>query len=239
MGAICLFLVDNHTLLLGDERGVDKKGQRIYAAQCASCHGESGQGNPDGFAEPLTGDLSVAQLASLISKTMPDEDPNLCLGDDAQQVARFVFDTFYSPQSPRRANAQARIALTRLTVRQYRESVADLIGLFGQPLRIPKGRGLQADYFAARNYTENRRLAKQIDDTIDFGDAVPHFDPTGKYESIKKDNQAKKDANLMNVGFSVFWFGGVIAPRTGSYDFVVESKNGFSFVYQRHSESND
>lgn len=199
-------------------------GKEIYAKQCASCHGAAGEGNSEHFPNPLQGDLSLGELTKLVAETMPESHPETCVGEQAEQVSRFVFDSFYSQQAQLRAR-NVRIELSRLTVRQYRESVADLIGSFGNPVWIPGERGLQANYFAARNWTESRRLAKQVDATIDFADGVEHFDPTGEYAAlnIKK----KKGENKMNDGFSVYWTGGLIAPKTGQYHFVVESKNGF------------
>ena len=200
----------------------EKNGAEIYAAMCASCHGNAGEGNPDIFADPLAGDLSIGELTKYIVESMPEEDPSECVGEDAAAVAQHVFDSFYSAEAQRHLN-DARIELSRLTVRQYRESVADLVGSFGKQLWIPKERGLNADYFAARGWTESLRLSKQVDPTIDFGDGVPHFDPTGEYKELEK----KKKDNKMNEGFSVIWAGGVVPPETGEYQILVQSKNGF------------
>ena len=199
-------------------------GKEVFARQCASCHGSKGEGNSDHFADPLQGDLALGELTKLIVETMPEEDPDACVGEQAEEVAKFVYDNFYSETAQARTR-ESRIELTRLTVRQYRESVADLVGAFDNPLWMPEERGLQANYFAARNWTEGRRLAKQVDPNIDFAAGVPHFDPTGTYESL--DTKKKKGENSMNDGFSVYWTGGLIAPETGNYQFVVESKNGF------------
>jgi hypothetical protein len=204
----------------------DEIGKQIYAARCASCHGAAGEGKTDSFADPLQGDLALSELTNLIVETMPEEDPDLCVGDEAKQVAEFVFENFYSAKAQARLN-NARIELTHLTVRQYRESVADLIGTFKNQIWIPEERGLEANYFAARKWTEDKRLAKQVDATVDYGDSVPYFEPSGEYKNIKKDKDPKKDVNLMNQGFSAFWTGGVIAPETGNYEIIVESKNGF------------
>lgn len=199
-------------------------GKAIYAKQCASCHGASGEGTEEHFPDPLTGDLSLGELTDLVVETMPSDHAEKCVGKEAEQVSKYIFDSFYSEAAQRRAE-DSRVELSRLTVRQYREAVTDLVGSFGNPVWIPEERGLQANYFAARNWTEKRRLSKQIDPTIDFADGVQHFDPTGKYESLK--TKKKKGQNKMNDGFSVYWTGGLIAPETGNYKFVVESKNGF------------
>ena len=202
----------------------DEKGAKIYAAQCASCHGVAGEGKTTQFEEPLQGDLSLEKLTEYIVDTMPEEDPDSCVGEEAASVAKHIFDSFYSDAAQRKLN-KARIELSRLTVRQYRQSVTELIGSFGNQLWIPEERGIEGNYFADRGNTEKRRLAKQMDDKIDFGDGVPHFDPSGKYESLK--GKDKKNDNKMNEGFSAYWSGGVIPPETGMYEFVVQSKNGF------------
>ena len=220
-----LFLVIS--LLLSCPIHAQEKGAEIYRAQCAACHGNNGEGNPEQFSDPLRGNLPLSELEDLIAKTMPDEHPELCIGNDAKLVAAFVYDQFYSPQAQRRL-VDSRIELSRLTVRQFRESIVDLLGAFGDEVSVPDSRGLEANYFGSRNWTEKRRLASQTDKSIDFGEGVPHFDPTGKYESLKPDENPKKDANRMNQGFSVFWRGGLIPVETGHHEIIVESKNGFS-----------
>ena len=209
----------------------DEKGVKSYAAKCASCHGAAGEGNTNEFADPLHGDLSLSELTKYIVEAMPEEDPDSCVGEEAAAVAKHVFDSFYSAEAQRKLTS-ARIELSRLTVRQYRQSVANLVGSFGRPLNIPDERGLEANYFASRNSSEKRRLAKQVDDKIDFGDGVPYFDPTDKYESLEN-----KEDNKMNQGFSAYWRGGIIAPETGEYEFVVQSKNGFKlFINDEDNE---
>lgn len=198
------------------------RGAKLWANQCASCHGAEGEGEASQFEDPLHGDLSLNELTRYIVEAMPEEDPDSCVGEDARLVAEYAFNAFYSEAAQRKLN-EARVELSRLTVRQYRESVADLIGSFFDPIWIPEERGLEANYFASRHWTEKSRLSKQVDSTIDYGDGVPHFDPTGKYENVKKKD---KDSS-MNSGFSVYWKGGLIAPETGEYEIIVESKNGF------------
>jgi hypothetical protein len=218
---ICLLPIG---LVQGDEKGAE-----IYRSQCAVCHGENGQGNPEHYSDPLRGDLALSQLEKLIVETMPDEHPETCVGDEAKLVAAFVYDRFYSPHAQKKLN-KSRIELSRLTVRQLRESIVDLLGVFSDEVVISSERGLEANYFASRNWTEKKRLSSQTDRTINFSNGVPHFDPTGKYASLKKDDNPKKDANLMNHGFSTYWRGGLIPVETGRYEILVESKNGFSLA---------
>ncbi len=232
-----MFQIQTHVLILFFLTGLllkspvqaNDQGAEIYRAQCASCHGENGQGTAEHFSDPLRGDLALSQLEKLIVKTMPEEHPEACVGDEAKLVAAFIYDRFYSPEAQQRLN-KSRIELSRLTVRQLRESVVDLLGSFVPEVRVSEARGLEANYFASRNWTEKRRLSSQVDGTVDFGSGVPHFDPTGKYTSLKKEADPKKDVNLMNQGFSTYWRGGVIPVETGMYEILVESKNGFSLA---------
>ena len=224
-----LILFSSVWLLLPASIEGNDQGAEIYRAQCAACHGENGQGTAEHFSEPLRGDLALSQLEKLIVKTMPEEHPEVCVGDEAKLVAAFVYDRFYSPEAQQRLN-KSRIELSRLTVRQLRESIVDLLGSFSTEVKVSDARGLEANYFASRNWTEQRQLSAQIDRTIDFGSGVPHFDLTGKYASLKKKEDPKKDVNLMNQGFSTYWRGGLIPVETGMYEILVESKNGFSLA---------
>lgn len=219
------------TNCLGASFADDDVGIKAYAAKCASCHGAAGEGNPDEFSDPLHGDLSLGELTKYIVESMPEEDPDSCVGDEAAKVAKHVFDSFYSAKAQLRLK-NARIELSHLTVRQYRQNVAELVGSFGHPLWIPEERGLSASYFASRHSSKKRQISEQVDDNIDYGDGVPHFDPTGKYESLKK-----KEDNKMNQGFSAYWQGGIIPTESGEYEFVVQSKNGFKlFINDSENE---
>jgi cytochrome c553 len=146
-------------------------GLQLYQNQCASCHGAAGQGG-DGFSDPLVGDLSLPELTRYIDQTMPEEDPESVTGQQARQVAEFVFDEFYSEQAQRRA-AQPRIELARLTVNQYRNSVADLIASFGKSVPRSDDRGLKASYFASRRRSKDRKIADQVDAVLDFPRRFP------------------------------------------------------------------
>ena len=63
---------------------------------------------------------------------MPKDDPGKCVGEDADQVAGYLYEAFYSPIAQARVKP-ARIELSRLTVRQYRNAVADLVGSERRP----------------------------------------------------------------------------------------------------------
>ncbi|MEM7782660.1 MAG: DUF1588 domain-containing protein [Planctomycetota bacterium] len=198
---------------------------KIYQAQCASCHGKNGEGKTEYFEDPLIGDLSLSELTQYIVETMPEEDPDSCIGEEAKAVAQFIYDKYYSSDAQLR-NTKARIELSHLTVRQFRQSVAGIFDSFERELYPPEENGLAANYFGARNWTENKRLAEQTDPNIDYGDGVPFFDPDGNYPQLAN-TKKKKAVNQMNVGFSAYWTGSLIPSETGMHEIIVESKNGF------------
>ncbi|MBU2865168.1 c-type cytochrome [Reinekea forsetii] len=79
----------------GRSGGLNEKGQAIYAEQCASCHGSSGQGGNGGS---LIGCATCGDTSSLIAKIerdMPSATKAL-KGDDARNTAEYVFDAFNS-----------------------------------------------------------------------------------------------------------------------------------------------
>jgi len=118
-------------------------GEQIYRQKCASCHGASGEGTEDHYPRPLIGERPVASLARLIAKTMPEDAPGECVGVDAERVAAYIYNTFYSKDAQGRNKFRLpRIELSRLTVRQYRNAVTDLIGSFRSPGRWVQERGL-------------------------------------------------------------------------------------------------
>src|SRR6478752_6997625 len=109
-------------------------GAQIYKEMCARCHGAKGEGTKK-YAHPLTGDWSVARLASVIDRTMPEDDPDKLDAAGSKRVAEFIYDAFYSPVAQAKLSPP-RVELARLTVKQYRNAIADLIGSFRQPARI-------------------------------------------------------------------------------------------------------
>jgi len=195
-------------------------GKPLYANLCASCHGDDGQGTADNYPEALAGDRPLVDLARLITETMPDGESDVCTGEDAEAVAAYIYDSFYSPVAQARIRPP-RIKLARLTNTQYRNAVADLIGLFRGGRTFDDKRGLQAEYFASGRYQRNKELDfKRVDSLIDFdfGEDVP---PESKFD--------KKEE------FSIRWQGSVIAPETGDYEFVIQTDNGFQF-WLNHSQ---
>ena len=73
-----------------------EQGRAIYEKTCASCHGDHGQGVEEQFAEALVGDDTIGELSRVITETMPEENPDECVGEDAEAVAAYIHYAFYS-----------------------------------------------------------------------------------------------------------------------------------------------
>ena len=121
---------------------VKPTGEAAYKKQCAPCHGAKGEGTKL-YQMALTGGRSVGELTKYISQNMPP-GPKKCKSEDAKRISSFIFDAFYSPIAYAK-NSPARISLSRLTVRQFRNSVCDLIGSFRPPVQIDTRHGLSAE----------------------------------------------------------------------------------------------
>src|SRR5258706_15708096 len=121
----CLWL--SHSWLQGAER--PPNGHEIFRQQCVKCHGRNGGGVKGKYDDALHGDWSIEKLARYIDKNMPDDAPEKCVGQDAEAVARYIYDAFYSREA-RARNHPARVELARLTNRQYANTVADLLKHF-------------------------------------------------------------------------------------------------------------
>lgn len=186
-------------------------GERIYAQHCASCHGDAGQGVKGEYSKPLHGSDSVAQLARYIERWMPEDEPELVVGEDAKQVARYIYDAFYSPIAQAR-HAPPRIELTRLTVRQYRNAVADLVASFRGDAPRHEQQGLEGEYFKGRRLDRDEVL-ERIDPEVrfDFGAKLPDLP------------EAPEGKEFDPRGFSVRWEGSVTAPETGDYEFILRT----------------
>jgi cytochrome c553 len=202
-------------------------GAAIYRQLCARCHGKAGEGVKAHYPKALAGNRTLAQLTRYIDKSMPEDAPEKCTGPDAAKVAAYVFDAFYSPAAQAR-NKLPRVELARLTVSEYQNALADLVGTFRPILRTGRpGRGapdtpppsdsgvvqgLRAQYFraAGKEGKRNRELALSRVDAVvkfDFGPSSPDFD------KLKTDD------------FSVTWQGSVVTTDTGLYDFVVRTEH--------------
>jgi cytochrome c553 len=182
-------------------------GAKIYEQKCASCHGMAGEGTKEEYPMPLVGDRTERGLAKYIEKEMPKGSPEDCVGEEARQVAEYIHEAFYSRAALIRKEPP-RIELSRLTVRQYRHAVADLIGSFRRASDIGTERGLRGEYFGARRFRDRDRALDRVDSTVafDFGEESP----------------AEK---LDPRGFSIRWTGSIAAPETGEYELTVRTEH--------------
>ncbi len=183
-------------------------GEQVFRDQCARCHGNSGEGTKENYPDPLAGDKSVAQLTKYIHESMPDDADEKCSADDAAKVAPYIYDAFYSADA-RIRNKPARVELSRLTVRQHENAIADIIGSFRPAIEWGTERGLHAEYFNSREPRGDARKIERTDAEVrfDWGQSSP--DPE------------KLDAQE----FSVKWQGSVLAPDTGTYEFIVRTEH--------------
>lgn len=184
-------------------------GEQIYRQQCAKCHGAAGEGVLDQYAKPLIGDRPLDDLTKLIVETMPEDDPEACVGQDAEKVAAYVYDTFYSKAAQAKRGGP-RVELARLTVGQYRNAIADLIAGFSEPGRWDDQRGLNGEYFNSKWFNGDKRVLERRDSVVDFafGEAGPVPEKIDPKE------------------FAIRWQGSLLAPDSGEYEFTVKTENG-------------
>ncbi len=219
-GFLCLLLLSASLAVRADDisqttdqssaqNPVLERGRAVYESRCVSCHGVNGSGTTD-VPAPIFGDRPTSDLADLVTRTMPEGSPEDCTGDDARAVAEWMQQQFYSPEAQARLNPP-RIELSRLTVSQYRNAIADLGTSFRWRVQPGSERGLKAEYFESRNFQGDKRKIERIDPFVNFNfaDATPE---EGKFE--------KKEE------FSIRWKGSLIPRETGWYEFTVHTENG-------------
>ena len=197
-------VVSSNVVTYGDDLSL-KHGAQIYAKSCASCHGKQGEGVSDKYPDPLAGDLSIGQLTQTIAETMPEEDPDACVTKDAHAVAQYIHHAFYS-EAARVRNRPPKIAFSRLTAEQLRQSLADLYARFAGGLWMHHSRGLRAIYFDHPGWKQEKKRIERTDPVIDFD-----FGHKGPGHGI----DPKK--------FFITWDGGLLVKRTGQYEFVLRS----------------
>jgi len=192
----------------------DHPGLVVYKEHCVRCHGDAGAGTVD-VPDPLVGDRSVNQLAAYIADTMPEDAPGTVTGEAARQVAAYIHGAFYSPVA-RDRNRPARVELSRLTVRQYRNTVADLVAHFrGRGPGIGPHRGLRAEYFKGRDFDRGKSLIyEQVDPEVRFDFGVEGPDPE-RFEPNR---------------FAIRWTGSIVPPETGHYEFVIRTAHSAKLV---------
>ena len=193
-----------------------RAGEVVYRQDCMSCHGPVGQGVAGKADEPLVGEKSIASLAKYIAREMPENDPGTLSLADATASAEYIHKAFYSGEA-RARNHPPRIELAHLTVRQYRESIADLLASLRNATATTETGGLAGTYRERperdpKKPDQNRpevTYKQQIDPVIDFdfGDKAP-------------------EKGSFAAQFSINWSGSVHVPDTGEYEFRVTSPNG-------------
>ncbi len=215
-----------------------RSGEQIYRKQCASCHGASGEGTEDYYPRALIGDRSVTSLARFIAKTMPEDAPGECVGEDADKVAAYIYEAFYSKTAKGREKFRVpRIEMSHLTVRQYRNAVADLVGSFRDSARWGEERGLKAEYATGRR---RRRQGNGGNESVNRIDPEIRFDfgtgtPIPEQDALKEVAKTWQRVPLLPVPLRLFrpfsqefranWQGSVFAPETGEYELLFKTEN--------------
>jgi len=193
-----------------------RAGEVVYRQDCMSCHGPVGEGVAGKADEPLVGEKSIASLAKYIAREMPENDPGTLSLADATASAEYIHKAFYSGEA-RARNHPPRIELAHLTVRQYRESIADLLASLRNATSTTESGGLAGTYRERperdpKKPDQNRpevTYKQQVDPVIDFdfGDKAP-------------------EKGSFAAQFAINWSGSVLVPDTGEYEFRVTSPNG-------------
>lgn len=185
------------------------KGKELYLDQCATCHGEQGEGVDGAYEHTLEGDLSLRRLKDYVAQTMPEDDPEMCVGEDAELVTKYIMEAFYTREAQLRLNPPD-LAFSRLTVNQYQNAVSDLMRPFLGRGHEGDEKGFNGKYYPTRNTGKDLAL-ERIDRAIDFdfGDQTPDA------EKLKDKEQ-----------FSIEWNATLIAPDSGTYEFILATKNG-------------
>ena len=193
-----------------------RDGEVVYRDDCMRCHGPVGQGVAGKADEPLVGEKSIASLAKYIAREMPENDPGALSMADATASAEYIHKAFYSAEA-RARNHPPRIELAHLTVRQYRESIADLLASLRNATSTTETGGLAGAYRERperdpKKPDQNRpevTFKQQVDPVIDFdfGDKAP-------------------EKGSFAAQFAINWTGSVHVPDTGEYEFRVTTPNG-------------
>jgi hypothetical protein len=223
----------------------------VYMAKCTKCHGADGQGVPGTHEVPLAGPRSVSELSRLIERTMPEDNPEDCVGDEARQVAQYIYDEFYSPAARLRKGLDPplQVELMRLTVPQYRNAVADVIGHFTpspeesrrmlserEPDRRRKNSAEPTSQPSQPAEAANGSLAAPA--TPQPGFRASYYSSKGMSKAdelaleridtrIEFDYQGSSPAEGMPTDqFAIVWEGALTARETGDYLLRVTTPNG-------------
>jgi len=117
-------------------------GAAIYFAQCASCHGDHGEGGLGSRIAPW--ESSRGRLVEIVDASMPFEDPTRCEGACAEVVADYVLTLDGELHCEGVATAPQRTRL--LTRREYEATVRDLLAPLGGAGSDPCVDGTRFEY---------------------------------------------------------------------------------------------
>jgi hypothetical protein len=208
----------------------DHPGAIIYRKMCEECHGGKGQGVDGKYDEVLAGERSMASLARYIEKSMPEDKEGTCVGEDAKNVAAYIYEAFYSPEAQNRLHPPAK-DLSRLTTPQFRMSVMDLVGRItnksGKDRPVNVGTGLKATYRGVEipkpgepveDLSKKKGIKKKT-----VNKTIERVDPTVAFHFGA---ESPDKAVLLPEEFSNRWTGSVFAEKTGLYEFIVKTENG-------------
>jgi cytochrome c553 len=241
LGAVSALSVD------GSDRS---PGAQVFQRQCVACHGANGEGTAQ-YPKALVGTQSVGELAEFIRKTMPPGTRKKLSARQSRDVASHIHDAFYSPIAQAR-NRPARVELSRLTVGQYRNAVADLVGSF-QPAAGAGGRGGRGG-----RGMRPEQDPPEMPDAPETADAASvdaaNADAAnlknglrGEYYSGRQRRRRNVEVALRRVDpqidfqfgqatpgpelddpyqFSIQWEGSLLAPDTGDYEFILRTDQG-------------
>ena len=218
---LCLALFLLCAVTTADACAQEQDGLVLFRKHCSRCHGDKGKGSKN-YPDPLQGNLSVNQLTHYIDKTMPEDNPSQVTGESAKVIAETIHPSFYSLIAQEK-NKKARLELSRLTVRQMRESLADIVGSFRSPYpKIDQQRGLRAEYFDSRKFSKRSLVLERLDPKIQFsfGEASP------------------APNKMQPERFSIRWDGSVLPPEAGRYEFIVRTDQAVR-VYVNETESTE
>lgn len=220
LAALALTLLPFRTALAWQENS--EQGKAIFASKCASCHGQRGEGVEEHAEEPLVGESSIDELTDSITKNMPEDKPESCVGEEAKAVATYIFHAFYSEAA--RERNEPTFKLARLTGPQLRQSLADLYGRLSGSVDRSEQRGVTGQYFDGQRLSGDKRKIDRVDATIDFDFAT-----------------AGPGSGVNAADYCVQWTGGIRADKTGRHEILIESTCAFVFnlgSYQREFINN-
>jgi hypothetical protein len=189
-------------------RAEDHPGAAIYREHCLRCHGEDGAGT-EAVPAALAGDRSVDQLTGYVHDTMPEDDPTAVTGEAARLVSEWIHAGFYSAVA-RDRNRPARLDLARLTVRQHKNAIADLVaGFSGEQPPVTPHSGLRGQYYQGRDFNDERRVFDRLDGTVNFDFGVEGPDPE----------------RFTPGRFAIRWQGSIVPVESGVHEFIVRTEH--------------